>query len=212
MTHAKHAPYLPTPFMDQEQHRLLYRDKMATDEFDLECELPPIPISPDMSEEAVYQLLPTATHFEYGGFITENLIRYQKCESTFASTVESEACIWHSHPTDAPKADMPSCSDIYTFLTNRTFRAVTAAKTKIWVFDKSMRTAGTIVKLREWEEVNFMSEVRRAMQEPNGIRRYHAVAMANLGLSAANQNWFIDNWVSAVNSLGVEVRVFDRDH
>jgi hypothetical protein len=131
MTHAKHAPYLPSPFMDQEQHRLLYRDKMATDEFDLECELPPTPISPDMSEEAVYQLLPTAPDFEYGGFITENLIRYQKCESTFASTVESEACIWHSHPTDAPKADMPSCSDIYTFLTNRTFRAVTAAKTKI---------------------------------------------------------------------------------
>ncbi len=75
-----------------------------------------------------------------------------------------------------------------------------------------MRTVGTIVKLREWEEVNFMSEVRRAMQEPNGIRRYHAIAMANLGLSATDQNWFIDNWVSAVNSLGIEVRIFDRDH
>ena len=196
--------------MDTAQHRLLYREKYGVDEFDLDSELAPIPISPSMSEAEVYRMLPTAPDFEYGGFITESFIRYQKCEATLASTVTSEACTWHSHPTNSPMADMPSCSDIYTFLTECTLRAVTTANHKIWVFDKSERTLPSITKLREWEEVNFMQEVHKAVLEQNCIQRYHDVAMASLGFSITDRAWYSDNWVDVVESLGITVRLFDR--
>jgi|LakMenEpi03Aug12_release.lakeMendotaPanAssembly.Ray.scaffolds.fasta_scaffold858045_2 hypothetical protein len=72
--------------MDRGQHQLLYREKYGVDEFDLDSELAPIPISPSMSEAEVYRMLPTATDFEHGGFNTDSFIRYEKCDATSAST------------------------------------------------------------------------------------------------------------------------------
>ncbi len=108
--------YLPKPFMDEHAYQTLYEHTNGVDDFELDSEELRIAISASMSAEEVYRMLPSAPDFEYGGFITENEIRYQVCGAVSANTHECQPCTWHSHPTAHPNANKPSGRDILNFL------------------------------------------------------------------------------------------------
>ena len=104
--------YLPKPFMDEHAYQTLYDYTNGVDDFELGSEEISIAISASISAEEVYRMLPSAPDFEYGGFITENEIHYQVCGDDWATTQYRQACVWHSHPTAHPNADVPSGNDV----------------------------------------------------------------------------------------------------
>ena len=84
--------YLPKPFMPEEEYQQLYATNFGVDEFELEREEVPILIDPAMTAEEVYRMLLSSPDFEFGGFITRNEIRYQKCGETWEHTGNRETC------------------------------------------------------------------------------------------------------------------------
>src|SRR5208282_3275119 len=91
-----------------------------------------IRIKPGLSVEAVYRLLPSATDFEYSGYLSKSRIRYFRGDSHSTGMLMAKPCTFHSHPTKNPYlADVPSLQDIYSFLFYRQLRSVTVGATKI---------------------------------------------------------------------------------
>lgn len=83
-----------------------------------------------------YHRLPTAPEYEYGGYLTKTRIRFVRGDATRSHTDTDKPCTFHSHPTSHPCADMPSPSDIYSFLKWPNLRAITVGAEWICVWDK----------------------------------------------------------------------------
>ena len=118
-------PHLPVPLQHPVVYELLYEANGGIDEFWPErgpWQESRIPTN--LSAAKVYQRLPAAPDFEYGGYLTKTRIRYLACDPTSAETIRSKPCTFHSHPTNHPNADIPSVPDIYSFLKYRTRRAI----------------------------------------------------------------------------------------
>jgi hypothetical protein len=78
----------------------------------------------------------------------------------------AKPCTFHSHPTkNSYLADIPSLQDIYSFLYYRHLRSVTVGATKIWVWDKTSATLGTVRKMASWMEANHFRVVNRLMKK-----------------------------------------------
>ncbi|MDZ4849985.1 MAG: hypothetical protein SGI77_11925 [Pirellulaceae bacterium] len=197
--------YLPKPFMDETAYQTIYEHTNGADDWELDDEEEPIAIS-SLSAEEVYRMLPSASDFEYGGFITRNEIRYQACEAFSENTHECQPCTWHSHPTAHPNADMPSGRDILNFLKWRSRRAVTVGRDWIWVIDKSLSTIPIIEKLRSWEVKNMVPRMIYWLGTDRKINGYIAEALEVLGLPPikSNSEWK-ENWPDLVGALGLEV-------
>ena len=198
--------YLPKPFMDEHAYQTLYEHTNGVDDFGLDSEELPITISALMSAEEVYRRLPSAPDFEYGGFITQNEIRYQACEAFSADTHACRPCTWHSHPTAHPNADMPSGKDIYGFLKWRSRRAVAVGRDWIWVFDKSLSTIPTLEKLRSWQEKNMVPRMIYWMGTDRKINGYIEESLEVLGQPPIKSNLeWKERWPELVQALGIGV-------
>ncbi len=135
-------------------------------------------------EEEVYRLLPSAIDFEYAGYLTKSRIRYYKGDSSSAGTLLAKPCTFHSHPTKAPHlADVPSLKDIYSFLNYRHLRSITVGATKLWVWDKTRATLGTVRKLASWRDANHFRVVAHLMKKDFATwqARYVQTVMHELG-------------------------------
>ena len=125
-----------------------------------------IRIKPGLPEEEVYRLLPSARDFEYSGYLTKSRVRYVKADSSSAGMLMARPCTFHSHPTkNRYLADVPSIQDIHSFLFYRQLRSVTVGATKVWVWDKTKATLGTVRRLAEWMEANHFRVVAHWMKE-----------------------------------------------
>lgn len=207
-----HLPELP---VEPEAYQQLYSFNCGVDDYMEEtADWQALRIPPGLPEEEVYQRLPAAPGFEFGGYLTKTRIRFLKCEEDRASTRMSRRCTFHSHPTDSPHADHPSMTDVYSFLAFRHVRAVTVGATQLWVFDKTKATLASIQKLATWTEANQLREVRRlekeaphAWQEP-----YMKLILKKLGLVWPNKRQGLErDWPEMLQStLKIGVRVFPR--
>ncbi|MFN4260906.1 MAG: hypothetical protein ACK4RK_16545 [Gemmataceae bacterium] len=207
-----HLPELP---VEPEAYQQLYSFNCGVDDYMEEtADWQTLRIPPGLPEEEVYRRLPAAPDFEYGGYLTKSRIRFLKCDEDRASTRMSRSCTFHSHPTDSPYADLPSMTDVYSFLAFRHVRAVTVGATQLWVFDKTKATLAIVQKLATWAEANQLQEVRRlekeaphAWQEP-----YMRLVLKKLGLVWPNKRQGLErDWPEMLQStLQVRVRVFPR--
>lgn len=161
-------------------------------------------------------MLPSAGAFEYGGYLTKTRIRFLKCDPTKANSPMSKVCTFHSHPTNAAAAaDIPSAGDVFQFLNFRHLRTITAGATRLWVWDKTKATLGTVKKLGDWAEANMLTEVRRlekafpcAWHDP-----YMKLALKQLGLDwpKSREDWEA-HWEEMLrNVLRIKVRVYSRE-
>jgi len=161
-------PHLPRPFMDLDAYGRLYGSHDGIDDLGIggtnERE---IRIRPGLSAEEVYRKLPSASHFEYAGYLTKTRIRYAEYSDTFSSGVNSKTYTFHSHPTGLGigDPDVPSNLDVYGFLKWRHLRAIMVGKELIWVMEKTRRTSQVIRRLAEWEAVHMVPEMKRHFAE-----------------------------------------------
>ena len=177
--------HLPRPPQDPETYKRLYEMNCAfDDDFSQHEPWQEIRIRPGSSALDVYHRLPSASDFEYGGYITKTRIRYHGGGATSASTIRSKACIFHSHPAEHPLADMPSTNDVYQFLKCRQLRAVTVGADWIWVWNKTPTVMRTVRRLFEWEDEHLVSEASRLMEEAlaDFTDRYSDLVLDALGM------------------------------
>jgi hypothetical protein len=177
--------HLPRPPRDPAAYRRLYEMTSPFDDIFYQHEpWQEIRIRPGSSALDVYHRLPSASDFEYGGYITETRIRYQGGGATSARTIRSKACIFHTHPSEYPTADMPSVCDVYQFLKCRHLRAITVGADWIWVWNKTLSVLRTVRRLFAWEAEHMVPEASRLMREaPADFRaRYFALALDALGV------------------------------
>jgi len=141
-----------------------------------------IPIG--LSAPEVYRRLPSATDFEYGGYLTKTRIRFIRGDATRSYTDTDKHCTFHSHPTAFPAADVPSELDVYIFLKRRHFRAITVGAEWIWVWDKNKQVLATVERLLEWEVQHMFDEMYRLCKEhPEGFAdRYPRKALRAIGV------------------------------
>ena len=197
-------------------YQRLYAFNHGADDFlDTDSAWQEIRIRPGLAEEAVYQLLPCASGFEYGGYLTKSRVRFLKCGSIQANTLKSRPCTFHSHPTDLSNADLPSPNDVYMFLAFRHLRAITVGATQLWVWDKTKATLATVKKLGAWSEANILTEVCRLEKifPHNWHEPLVKLALSNLGLDWPKRlkDWQ-ENWPAMLRQvLKIKVRVFPRN-
>ena len=108
-------PHLPQPPRNRAHYESLYRYGYgggAGDENDVWHERR---IPANLSAANVYRMLPSASDFEYGGYLTKTRIRYVVGAPESVSPPYDLPCVFHSHPFAHPYADAPSPLDIYQF-------------------------------------------------------------------------------------------------
>ena len=140
--------YLPNPPRDHVAYEELYAHDWGVCFADF-AKCPEIRIPPGSSAAKVYRLLPSAEDFEYGGYLTKTRIRYVAGGPEGAHTDYTKPCTFHSHPTGAQYADVPSPADIYYFLKWRHRRAITVGARWIWVWTKDQQNLKTVRRLVE---------------------------------------------------------------
>jgi hypothetical protein len=207
--------HLPEWPLEPEAYQQLYSFNYGVDDYMEEtADWQILRIPPGLPEEEVYRRLPSAPGFEYGGYLTKTRIRFLKCDEDRASTRMSRRCTFHSHPTASPHANLPSMTDVYSFLAFRHVRAVTVGATQLWIFDKTKATLATVRKLAAWTEVNQLREVRRLEKEaPHGWQEpYMRLVLKKLGLVWPNKRQGLErHWPEMLQSiLKIRVRVFTR--
>ncbi|MCE9614863.1 MAG: hypothetical protein K8T26_11340 [Lentisphaerae bacterium] len=151
--------HLPKPPRNPVAYQRLYAPNCNVDEFsplDGEFKWQEIRIPRDSSAEEVYLSLPSAPDFEYGGYLTGTRIRYARFGASWAATISSKPCTFHSHPSCHPNCDMPSPRDVYQFLKWRQLRTITVGNHWIWVWTKDQKNAETVKRLLAWEEQNMV--------------------------------------------------------
>lgn len=144
--------------------------------------------------------------------MTKSRIRFRRCGPTWANTLMSKTCTFHSHPAGWATADVPSESDIFQFLYFRHLRMVTVGATRLWVWDKTATTLATVKKLLAWSEANLLGEARSLSKESPGdwSTAYMKLALKNLGLSWPKRfrDWDAQ-WQEMLRTiLKIRVRVF----
>jgi hypothetical protein len=159
--------HLPKCPIDPERYERLYAfNQNLDDQMPESPDWKEIRIKPGLPEEEVYRLLPAALDFEYSGYLSKSRIRYFRGESDSTGMLMAKPCTFHSHPTKNPYlADIPSLQDIYSFLYYRHLRSVTVGATRIWVWDKTKATLGTVRKMASWMEANHFRVVNRLMKK-----------------------------------------------
>lgn len=208
--------HLPKCPIDPEQYDRLYAFNGETNDYTEDViRWKDIRISPGTAEDAVYQMLPSAGRFEYGGYLTKTRIRFAKCNPTSANMPMSKACTFHSHPTNLATADSPSASDLYKFLSFRHLRTITVGSTRLWVWDKSKATLPVVKKLAVWVDENMLAEIHwlqkrflHAWPDP-----YMKLALQHMGLTwpKRKKDWEVQ-WEEMVReAFKIEVRVFPRN-
>ena len=209
--------HLPKCPIDPERYEQLYAFNQ-----DLDDQLPDVPnwkeirIKPGLLEEDVYRLLPTAHDFEYSGYLTKSRIRYFRGDSHSAGMLMAKPCTFHSHPTKNPYlADIPSLQDIHSFLYYRHLRSVTVGATKLWVWDKTKATMGTVRKMASWMEANHFAVVAHLMKEDFATwqSQYVQTVMRELGWTWPHTVEDMDaQWPRMLREkLKIMVRVFSHE-
>jgi hypothetical protein len=207
-----HLPEWPT---ESEAYQRLYSFNCSIDDYmEVSAGWQLLRIPPGLPEEEVYRRLPSASDFEYGGYLTKTRIRFLRCGRDRANTRMSKLCTFHSHPTDSPNADLPSVADVYSFLAFRHVRAVTVGATQLWVWDKTEETLTTVRKLATWSEANQSREVRRLEKEapPVWQEPYMKLSLEKLGrVWPKNREEVERHWPKMLQSmLKIRVRLFPR--
>lgn len=173
-------------------------------------------LKPGLPEPDVYQMLQSSPDCEYTGYLTKTRIRYFKGDAFSAGMLMSKACTFHSHPTKNPHlADIPSLKDIHSFLLYRHLRSVTVGATKIWVWDKTSTTLGTVRKLASWMEANHFRAVTHWMKKDfaNWQAMYVQTVMKHLGWVWPDTIDEMDaEWTRMLREVfKIKVRIFSRD-
>jgi len=210
----KHVPVCP---MDSKRYERLYAfNQNLDDQMPEDPDWKEIRIRPGMDEEAVYRLLPSGPDFEFSGYMTKSRIRYFKGDAHSTGMLMAKPCTYHSHPTkNQYLADIPSLQDVHSFLFYRHLRTVTVGATKIWVWDKTRATIGTVRKLADWMEANHFRVVAHFMKKDFDTwqARYVQKVMHDLGWVWPDTLDDMDaQWPRMLReAFKIKVRVFPRE-
>lgn len=105
--------------------------------------------------------------------------------------------------------------DIYSFLNYRHLRSITVGATKIWVWDKTRATLGTVRKLAAWMEANHFRTAAHLMKKDFATwqARYVQTVMHELGWVWPDCIEEMDTqWPRMLHEIfKIKVRVFSRD-
>jgi hypothetical protein len=105
--------------------------------------------------------------------------------------------------------------DIYSFLNYRHLRSVTVGATKVWVWDKTRATLGTVRRLAKWMEENHFRVVSQLMKKDIATwrARYVQTVMQELGWTWPHTiEEFDAQWPGMLRELfKIKVRVISRD-
>lgn len=176
-------PHLPQPPRNRAHYESLYRYGYGGGAGDENAVWHERRIPANLSAANVYRMLPSASDFEYGGYLTKTRIRYVVGAPESVSPPCDLPCVFHSHPFAHPYADAPSPLDIYQFIKCECLRAVTVGNRWIWVWNKNRRTVKTVQKFLEWEMEHMVREILRLMDAgvAHAIHRYIEFAIRQLG-------------------------------
>src|SRR5262245_40194503 len=94
-------PHLPRPYPDPAVYAAAYQLIRQVDEvFHGPDSWQEIRIRPGLSARQVYDRLPAAPGYEFGGYLTQTRIRYVPGWEDGADTIAAKACTFHAHPQD----------------------------------------------------------------------------------------------------------------
>lgn len=114
MTNVQRAWALPRCPWEQGDYDRLYAFNHGADDYsERESTWQERRIPQGLAEVEVYQRLPSAAKYEFGGYLTKTRLRFHRCEATLAHSPMSKCCTFHSHPTSHELADVPSAEDVF---------------------------------------------------------------------------------------------------
>ena len=216
--------HLPKPFPPKLGYDQLYIDDDIDDNHYEPDQWKEIRLRPGLTAEQVYQKLPSAETFEYGGYLTKTRIRFVKCGSTSADVPRHRSsCTFHSHPTNLSGTfpDLPSSSDLYGFLFKEPLRSITVGKNLVWVFNKTPKTLPMIKKLKRWQTKNLLAVTRELRENPKYEGRvldeFQNIALTALGLDWPSRrrdlnDSLLKQWPKLIaKTLKFDVTVYSRN-
>jgi hypothetical protein len=210
MSDTRAVPYLAPPLADRAAYEQLYALIHRVDEVfhgdPSEWQTTRIPAG--LTALQVYKLLPAAPDQEYGGYLTRTRIRFVPGWEEGAYIVAAKDTTWHSHPLRYPLADIPSFTDVYSFLRYRNRRHITVGAKTIWTLDKTEATLAAVGRLNRYEVRHMVEAIARV-----GFEDYHLFALQSIGLRPLPAlEEFQQVWPQLLKEdLAIQVEVFDKE-
>lgn len=214
----KQPTHLPPPWADAGAYDRLYREVNPFDHFaERDGPWQEIRIPAGSTAEEVYQRLPSAFDYEYGGYLTRTRIRYRRCDKRRASIPTRKACTFHSHPTGLGhgEPDLPSPTDIRQFLLGRHRRTITVGRFFLWVWDKTEHTLPLVHQFAAWEKDHLSRVAGRFIDkgEADWENAYATQALRQLGVRILeDRRRWAKLWPQTLrDKLGFVVTVLERE-
>jgi hypothetical protein len=169
--------------------------------------------SRNLSLSEVCRRLPSSKDFEYAGYITKSRIRYQLCGHNTSISDYTKVCTFHTHPTSACNADVPSAADICNFLKCEHKRAITVGREWIWVWNKTQKTKRLAEKLNDWELKNMaklLSYLNSNLPYHVFREQYCRYAIQAIGLRWSRRLRKPATWCKRLEEIGIDTTLFSR--
>lgn len=203
-----HVPHLPPPPVTGDPFVALYADTHDITNGEV-TEVRRI--SSHCTIEHIYRRLPSATDFEYFGYLTKSQIVYGLGCANWAPGIGGKSCVFHSHPTATVQADGPSALDVYGFLAWPMRRSITVGRDFIWWWDKDRTLINLIRRLLAWDRVNVVPRMAKLIKKEHFRELYAREALASVGFDTPQLRGHPKQWKKYLwKTLRLKTYLLDR--
>lgn len=172
-----------------------------------------INISKSLSLDAICRRLPSSPDFEYAGYLTKSRILYQSFGANNSLPDYTKDCTFHTHPSNAPNADVPSALDICSFLKDVRKCAITVGRDWIWIWHKTPKTVQLAKQLNAWElkhMIETLSRLDSGLSLHAFREQYCRFPLQAIGLQWSRRLRKPETWCKRLEAVGIDTILLRR--
>lgn len=122
-----------------------------------QCRFVPLPF--DCSDTSICDRIPTDSTQEQMGFIDDvHIVILESADGSFLD--QQQLVVWKSLPDASAAPQFCGIDWLYSFLVNRSQRAIIKWRDRCWWIDKTQKSVPIIVRLVRWERRNISRKLR----------------------------------------------------
>ena len=161
-------------------------------------------IKPHLDLRQISLLLPSSPDYEYSGYITKTRIRYKAGSYDWADTDYSKPVSFHTHPTSAEFANIPSLRDIRSFLVECRTTTLIVGSSLVWIWYHTKKSQQIAKEIRCWENNNMVR-----YNKTRSIEQYISLVLRIFGFRKPKTTRPA-NWQKQLAKLGIESELLTK--
>lgn len=172
-----------------------------------------IQLGNDPTVSELLKVIPQLETREFGGYLSNGVLNYLKCDAAEA-LIPDKMFTFHTHPIGKPLSDMPSESDLHSFIYKARNLSLTVGSHKCWFFIKTRETMKKVAHYFRWRDEQMISMIQKLTQHE--LKDDLKTIMLKKVFDFELPDNFCElqklDWLSlAEEKLGIKVLLFDKN-